>query len=141
MKTAVLRWLTLLDVVVTLVVAVIAGIKVNHQNVSYEEVEAKIISTDKKRVKKTYHHDVVVEYKGKNYKLLNVRGEEFSRYEIYKGSYITVYFANEKMYSNITGIKTDGTIFHIYLGALGSMIVFLGLHIRLVKDAVKALRK
>lgn len=135
MKTTVFRWITLIGAILTLVVTVMMWIKINHQNVSYEEVEAKIVSVDKRRVKKIYHYDVVVEYKGEKYELINVRSEEFSKYEVYKGSYATMYFANGKMYSNIAGIKTDGIAFYIYLGALMSTVVFLTLHIIFVKKS------
>ena len=45
-----------------------------------------------------------------------------------------MYFANEKMYSNITGVKTDGKAYYIYLGALINTIALFVLHIGLVKD-------
>lgn len=99
MKTTVLRWLTLVGAVLTLIVTVLMWVKINQQNVSYEEVEA------------------------------------FSGYEVYKGCYATMYFANGKMYSNIAGIKTDGIAFYIYLGALMSTVVFLTLHVVFVKKS------
>ena len=135
MKTTVLRWLTLVGAVLTLIVTVLMCVKINQQNVSYEEVEAKIVSAEKRRVKKRYHYDVVVEYKGEKYELINVRSEEFSGYEVYKGNYATMYFANGKMYSNIAGIKTEGIAFYIYLGALMSTVVFLRLHVVFVKKS------
>lgn len=98
-KTTVLRWLTLVGAVLTLIVTVLMWVRINQQNVSYEEVEA------------------------------------FSGYEVYKGSYATMYFANGKMYSNIAGIKTDGIAFYIYLGALMSTVVFLTLHVVFVKKS------
>lgn len=120
--------------VLCLAVTVIAGMKVHNQSVNYEEVEARIVSADKQRAKKMYYYEVVVEYQGQKYELKNVRNEEFSRYQRYMGSYATVYFANGKMYSNITGVKTDGKVYYIYLGALVVTITSLIFHIRFVKD-------
>lgn len=136
-KTTVLRCITLLGAVLCLAVTVIAGMKVHNQSINYEEVEARIISADKQRVKKTYYYEVVVEYRGKEYELKNVRNEEFSRYQRYIGSYTTVYFANDKMYSNIAGVKTDGKAYDIYLGALISTIALFVMHIRFVKDKLR----
>lgn len=137
MKKTVLRWLTLAGMILALAVTITKGMEVNNQTVEYQEVEVKVVSTDKRRVKKQYYHEVEVEYKGKKYELKNVRDEEFARYKAYTGRYVTVYYANDKMYSNITGIKTDGKAYYIYLGALAGTIVFLILHIGFVKEAVK----
>ena len=117
-----------------LALTIMAGMNVHNQSIAYEEVEARIVSADKQKVKKMYYYEVVVEYRGKEYELNNVRNEEFSRYQRYIGSLATVYFANEKMYSNITGVKTDGKAYYIYLGALISTIALFVLHIGLVKD-------
>ena len=133
MKATVLRWITLAGIFLCLAVTVIAGMKVHSQSVDYEEVEARIVSAYKQRVKKMYYHEVVVEYRGKEYELNNVRSEEFSGYQRYIGSLVTVYFANDKMYSNVIGVKTDGKAYYIYLGALISTIVLIVLHIRVVK--------
>ena len=54
-KTTVLRWLTLVGAVLTLIVTVLMWVRINQQNVSYEEVEAKIVSAEKRRVNKRYH--------------------------------------------------------------------------------------
>ena len=137
MKTTVLRWLTLVGVLLTLVMTIMAGINVNQQNIDYKEVEAQIISTHKQKVKRIYNYNVVVEYQGKKYDLLNVRNEEFSRYELYKGGFATVYLSDGKMYSNITGVKTSGNAFYIYLAALAGTIAFLILHIMFVKNSIK----
>lgn len=133
-KATVLRWITLVSAVLCLAVTVMAGMKVHSQSVTCEEVEARIVSADKQRIKRRHYYEVVVEYKGEQYKLKNVRDEEFARYRTYTGSYTTVYFANGKMYSNITGVKTDGKAYYIYLGALVSTIISLVFHIRFVKD-------
>ncbi|MED9905111.1 MAG: hypothetical protein UFG06_13160 [Lachnospiraceae bacterium] len=137
MKTKTLRWITLAGTVLCLAVTMITGIKVNSQSVDYEKVQARILSADKLRVKRLdYYYKVVVEYHGNEYELINIRTEEFARYQGYIGSYATVYFANGKMYSNITGIKTDGKMYYIYMGALISTIILFVLHIVLIKDNV-----
>lgn len=141
MKTAKFRWITLIGLILTIVLTVAMGMRVKSQDVSYKEVEAKIVSAEKRRVKSTNQFEVVVEYNGKKYDLKNVRSEEFSRYQTYKGGYATVYFADDKMYSNITGIKTDGVAYYIYLGALFSTIALLVLHIVSVKNVVKEKEK
>lgn len=134
MNATVLRWITFVGTFLCLALTVMAGMNVHNQSIAYEEVEARIVSADKQKVKKMYYYEVVVEYRGKEYELNNVRNEEFSRYQRYIGSLATVYFANEKMYSNITGVKTDGKAYYIYLGALISTIALFVLHIGLVKD-------
>lgn len=141
MKMKTLRWITLVGTVLCLAVTMITGIKVNSQSVDCEKVHARIVSADKQRVKRLYYYyNVVVEYYGNEYKLVNLRAEEFARYQGYIGSYVTVYFANEKMYSNITGIKTDGKMYYIYIGALISTIALFVLHIVLIKHNVHKMR-
>lgn len=132
-KATALRWITLVGTFLCLAVTIIAGMRVHSQSVDYKEVEARIVSTNKQRVKKMYNYEVVVEYRDNEYKLNNVRTEEFSRYQRYIGSLATVYFANDKMYSNVTGVKTDEKIYYIYLGALISTITLFVLHIGFVK--------
>lgn len=136
MKSTKFRWISLVGMALCLILTIVMVTKVNNQDMYYEEVEAKIVSTEKNRVKKRYTYEVVVEYKDKKYELKNVYAEEFSRYQMNRGNYVTVYFANDKMYSNIAGIKTDGIEYYIYLGALLSTIVFLVWHIVCVKDIV-----
>lgn len=137
MKATVLRWITLVGAVLCLAVTIMAGMKVHNQSVTYEEVEARIVSADKQRIKRRHYYEVMVEYQGEQYKLKNVRDEEFARYRTYAGSYTTVYFANDKMYSNITGVKTAGKAYYIYLGALTSTITLLVLHITFIKDKIR----
>lgn len=98
------KWLTLIGAILCLVVTVIAGMNVKKHSADYEEVEARIVSVDKQKVRRVYHNEVVVEYQGKEYELCNLRTEEFARYQRYIGSYTTVYFANGKIYSNVTGV-------------------------------------
>lgn len=133
MKATVLRWITLVGAFLCLAVTIISGMQVQSQSVDYKEVEARIVSANKQRVKKITYYEVVVEYQGNEYKLNNVRTEEFSIYQRYIGSLTTVYFANNKMYSNVAGVKTDVKAYYIYLGALISTITLFVMYIRFVK--------
>lgn len=114
-----------------LCVAITVGLwfAMNKQEVSYQEVEVKVISSETKRVKNkkngnTYDfYEVKVEYEGKEYELGNVH----SAASYYKGKKVKAYLSNEKLYANIEGVKTStpiATIYFIFLfGSFGMLFL------------------
>lgn len=101
----------------------------NKQEVSYQEVEAKVVSSETKRLKNkkngnTYDfYEVKVEYDGKEYELGNVH----SAASYYKGKKVKAFLSNDKLYANIEGVKTStpiATIYFIFLfGSFGMLIL------------------
>lgn len=130
--------------------------KVENKPLDYEEVNVTVVSAESvlKRTgqSRIYSYDVVVEYEGKQYDLINVKSGEMARYEALanlpaavQGSnpYLdnTVYLSNRKMYSNIEGIKTDGNEFTWYLIGLGGTALFGILHLMCVADLIDRKKK
>lgn len=130
--------------------------KVENKPLDYEEVNVTVISAESvlKRTgqSRIYSYDVVVEYEGKQYDLINVKSGEMARYEALanlpaavqaNNPYFdnTVYLSNGKMYSNIDGIKTDGNEFTWYLIGLGGTALFGILHLMCVADLIDRKKK
>ncbi len=130
--------------------------KVENKPLDYEEVKVTVVSAESvlKRTgqSRIYSYDVVVEYEGKQYDLINVKSGEMARYEALanlpaavQGSnpYLdnTVCLSNGKMYSNIDGIKTDGNEFTWYLIGLGGTALFGILHLMCVADLIDRKKK
>lgn len=130
--------------------------KVENKPLDYEEVKVTVVSavTEHRKVgnSRSYDYDVVVEYEGTQYDLINVKSGEMARYEalanlpatvqrnnLYFDN--TVYFSNGKMYSNIDGIKTDGKEFNWYLVGLGGTFLFGTLHLMCVADLIDKKKK
>lgn len=110
----------------SVVLAVIFGIILKNMEPTYEEVQARVISSETKQLKNkkngsTYNfYEVKVEYNGETYDLKNAH----SAYEYTKGKKVKAYLANGKLYANIEGVKTSspiGIIYYIFL--LGSFIM------------------
>lgn len=130
--------------------------KAENKPLDYEEVRVTVVSAETKRrttgSSRTYSYDVVVEYEGTQYDLINVKSGEMARYEALanlsetvqqNNPYFdnTVYFSNGKMYSNIDGIKTDGKEFNWYLVGLGGTFLFGTLHLMCVADLIDKKKK
>ncbi|MBQ8547174.1 MAG: DUF3592 domain-containing protein [Lachnospiraceae bacterium] len=130
--------------------------KVEEMPLEYEEVQVTVISAETHRRKmgssRSYSYDVVVEYEGTQYDLINVKSGEMARYEALanlsgavqaNNPYFdnTVYLSNGKMYSNIDGIKTDGKEFTWYMIGLGGAALFGILHLMCVADLVDRKKK
>lgn len=130
--------------------------KVESKSLDYEEVRVTVVSaeTHRKRIgsSRSYSYDVVVEYEGKQYDLINVKSGEMARYEAlanlneevqYANPYLdnTVFLSNGKLYSNIDGIKTDGKEFTWYLAGLGGTVLFGILYLMCVADLIDRKKK
>ena len=130
--------------------------KVESKPLEYEEVKVTVVSAETHRRRmgssRSYSYDVVVEYEGVQYDLINVKSGEMARYEAlanlseevqYANPYFdnTVFFSNGKMYSNIDGIKTDGKEFNWYLVGLGGTALFGILHLMCVADLIDRKKK
>jgi hypothetical protein len=147
---------TLLLFIVSNVIFFVGGSKVQHRDISYEKVNVTVVSaTQTRRTTGKYHsytYDVVVEYEGKQYDLINVKSGEMIRYEAlanleprlqHNNPYMdnTVYFSNGKMYSNIDGIRTDSREFDWYMAGLAGICVFGFWHLMCVVYEVDKKKK
>ena len=130
--------------------------EVEDKPLDYEEVKVTVVSAEKERKatggSRSYNYEVVVEYEGVRYDLINVKSGEMARYEALanlsgavqaNNPYFdnTVYLSNGKMYSNIDGIKTDGKEFTWYLLGLGGTVLFGSLHLMCVADLIDRKKK
>lgn len=114
---------------VCLVITIGLWFAMNKQEVSYQEVEAKVLSSETKRIKNkkngnTYDfYEVKVEYEGKEYELGNVH----SASSYYKGKKVKAYLSHDKLYANVEGVKTStplATTYFIFL--FGTFGLFFG---------------
>ena len=129
---------TLLLFIVSNVIFFVGGVKVQNRDISYEPVKVTVVSAIQTRMSGkygSYKYDVVVEYEGKKYDLINVKSGEMIRYEAlanleprlqHNNPYMdnTVYFSEGKMYSNIDGIRTDSREFDWYMAGLAGICIF-----------------
>lgn len=117
--------------VFALCVAITVGLwfAMNNAALDYKEVDAKVVSSETKRLKNkkngnSYDFYVVkVEFEGKEYELGNVH----SAASYYKGQKVKAYLSNDKLYANVEGVKTStpiATIYFIFLfGSFGMLFV------------------
>ncbi|MBQ9767182.1 MAG: hypothetical protein IJW37_03670 [Lachnospiraceae bacterium] len=148
--------ITLLLLAASIIWMVACRGKVENKSLDYEEVKVTVVSavTEQRKVgsSRSYNYEVVVEYEGTQYDLINVKSGEMPRYEALanlpataqqSNPYFdnTVYFSNGKMYSNVDGIKTDGKEFNWYLVGLGGTFLFGVLHIMCVADLIDKKKK
>ncbi|MBQ8527887.1 MAG: hypothetical protein IJ429_05370 [Lachnospiraceae bacterium] len=147
---------TLLLFIVSNVIFFVGGRKVQTRDLSYEPVKVTVVSaTQTRRTSgkyRSYVYDVVVEYEGKKYELINVKSGEMIRYEAlanlapelqHNNPYMdnTVYFSEGKMYSNIDGIRTDSREFDWYMTGLAGICVFGFWHLMCVVYEVDKKKK
>lgn len=115
---------------ISFVVCVLATVglwfMVNKSNPDYEEVKVVVLSAKTTQIKNkkngsTYNkYDVEVEYKGKTYNLENAH----SANPAMKGRSITAYYANDKMYADVQGVKNGTPVGKLYFVCLiGSFIL------------------
>lgn len=114
-----------------LCVAITVGLwfAMNKAELKYEEVEAKVLSSETKRVKNkkngsTYDfYEVKVEYEGNTYELENVH----SVASYYTGKNVKAYLSNGKLFANIEGVRTStpvATAYFVFLfGSFGMLIL------------------
>lgn len=128
-----------------LCVAITIGLwfAMNKTELNYKEVEAKVVSSETKRLKNKKNgssydfYEVKVEYEGKEYELGNVH----SAASYYKGKKVKAYLSNDKLYANIEGVKTStsiATLYFIFLfGSFGMLILASMYTSKLSQDAKK----
>ncbi len=144
--------ITLLLLIASIVLFVNSDHKVKHQDISYEAVKATIISAESKKVSGRYTYNVVVEYEGTQYNLINVQSGEMPKYEglanldadlQHDNPYFdnTVYYSKGKMYSNIAGIRTDSKSFNWQMVGLIGVCIFGMLHLMCLIDVIDKKRK
>lgn len=117
---------------IVFVVCVIATIGTRYlsdrEDVEYEKVTARVVSSETKTVRNrktgsTYKsYEIVVEYDGKNYDLKNAH----SAYEYTKGKQVEVYLSRGKLYANIEGVQSSTPLFYTYFGFLVASVVMFG---------------
>lgn len=131
--------------IISLIATILFHYKVKNQDIQYEAVKVTVISVESTRRHNNIFVDVIVEYEGEMYELINVLDGEIGTYEAL--SHLkpesqnnnplfdnTVYYSNGKMYSNINGIKTDNLYFIWYLVGLVGIIVFITLFFVCIED-------
>lgn len=112
-----------------LCVAITVGLwfAMNKAELSYEEVEVKVLSAVTKRLKNknngNYYdfYEIKVEYKGETHDLENAH----NTYQYSEGRTVKAYLANNKLYANVEGVKTAtpvATIYFIFLFASFGML-------------------
>ncbi len=114
---------------VCLVVTVVLNLRVGAQSLEYEEVEAKVISAQTKRVvnrktgNSTEFYKVKVYYDGKTLDLENV----YNTYQYPKGKMVKAYLSNGRLFANEAGVKTStplATVYFVFLfGTVGLFIM------------------
>lgn len=112
-----------------LVVTIMNYGKVQKQQIDYTEVEVMVTETGYKRTLGSGSRnpaiakapEVIVEYEGKEYELINVLDGEISRYRTAckLNTPVSVYLSQGQLYSNINGIKTTSSTGKTYFITLG----------------------
>lgn len=115
--------------VVCLVLTIVFRIRMDNQELTYEEVQVLVISTDSETTKvrtqystsSTTKYIVKVSYEGKTYDLKNVHS--LSGYS--EGRTVKAYLSHGKLYANIEGVNTSTPVAYAYFGFLiASFILF-----------------
>lgn len=112
-----------------LCVAITVGLwfAMNKAELSYEEVNVKVLSAVTKRLKNkkngNYYdfYEIKVEYNGETYDLENAH----NTYQYSEGRTVKAYLANDKLYANVEGVKTStpvATIYFVFLFASFGML-------------------
>lgn len=116
--------------IVSLVLTVVFRIRMDNQDLEYEEVQVRVVSTGTESVRvrtgysssTTTKYDVIVQYEGRNYDLENVHG--LSGYS--EGKTVKAYLSNGKLYANVEGVNTSTPVAYAYFGFLiASFILFM----------------
>ena len=97
----------------------------NNDNPEYEEVTAKVVSSESGYRKiagsRQAYYDVEVEYLGKTYDLKNVYGSA----SYVPGREVTVYSARGNLYANEAGVKSTTPVATVYFIFLFGTIILL----------------
>ena len=116
--------------IVSLVLTIVFRIRMDNQDLEYEEVQVRVVSTDTERVRvktgysssTTTRYIVTVRYDGKTYDLENVHS--LSGYS--EGKTVKAYLSNGKLYANVEGVNTSTPVAYAYFGFLiASFILFM----------------
>jgi len=127
---------------VCLVVTVVLNLRVGAQSVEYEEVEAKVISAQIKRVvnRKTKHstdfYKVKVSYDGEIHDLENV----YNIYQYPEGGMVKAYLSNGRLFANEEGVKTStqlATVYYVFLFGSFGLLFMAGVYSAKAKDERK----
>lgn len=119
-----------LGFVVCLVLTIVFRILMDNQDLEYEEVEVRVVSTDSESVKvktrysstTTTKYIVKVRYEGEEYDLENVHG--LSGY--WEGKTVKAYLSRGKLYANLEGVNTSTPVAYAYFVFLfASFILFM----------------
>lgn len=119
-----------LGFVVCLVLTIVFRILMDNQDLEYEEVEVRVVSTDSEsvRIKTQYSRStttkyiVKVRYKGEEYDLKNVHS--LSGY--WEGKTVKAYLSRGKLYANMEGVNTSTPVAYAYFVFLfASFILFI----------------
>ena len=115
--------------VVSLVLTIVFRILMDNQNLEYEEVEVRVVSTDTENVRVTTQYSnstttkyiVIVRYEGEKYELQNVH----SLAGYYEGKTVKAYLSNGRLYANVEGVNTSTPIAYAYFGfMIASFVLF-----------------
>ena len=119
-----------LGFVVSLVLTIVFRIRMDNQNLEYEEVDVQVVSTGTKTTNilmqysssSTTQYIVEVRYMGKTYDLKNVHS--LSGYS--EGRTVKAYLSNGKLYANVEGVNTSSFVAYAYFAFLiASFILFI----------------
>lgn len=136
-KKAVIMWIVFVLCVISTVVLRSLS---DSTPVEYEEVKARVVSAEEKRVKNrstgtTYtSYKVMVEYNGKECELKNVHGTA----GYYKGKEVKAYLSRGSLYANTEGVQSSTPLFYAYFVFLIGSVVMLGVA---ANSTVKACQK
>lgn len=115
--------------VVCLVLTIFFRIRMDNQELEYEEVQVRVVRTDTETVKvrmqnsssTTTRYIVKVSYEGKTYNLENVH----SLVGYSEGRTVKAYLSRGKLYANIEGVNTSTPVAYAYFGFLiASFVLF-----------------
>lgn len=116
--------------VVSLALTIFFRIRMDNQELEYEEVQVWVVDTDTATTKvktgystsTTTRYIVYVRYEGNNYELHNVHS--LSGYS--EGKTVKAYLSNGKLYANVEGVNTSTPVAYAYFGFLiASFILFM----------------
>ena len=91
--------------IISIVLAIVLRVLMDHIDIQYEEVKATVISAESQiKVSRKYtytDYNVKVAYEGDTYELKDVT----NTYSYMKGKVITAYLSNGELYANIAGVR------------------------------------
>lgn len=110
--------ITLILFTISLLSTIVLYLTVNKDKVDYKKIEcvvSKVTKTkiyNKKNRRIRYNYSVIVLYKNKSYKLINVYDSNIHNYN--EGAIVEAYLNNNKLYANEAGVKTSTATAKLY---------------------------